>query len=213
MKVLVLSDIHGNLPSLEYIIKREKSVDLIISLGDVVNYGPWSNECVDLLETLENKVLIMGNHEEAFISGIYPGSNIIAKTFFEQCYPHFSGKEKISNYHKSYSFRNTDFVHTIGDTYIFSDTDVEVGKNTFIGHSHRMFCKMSGDYRLVNVGSAGQNRVNIDEINYVIWDTENDHVDLMKIAFSADQMIKEMKHKKYPDICIEYILSKRKTLS
>ena len=37
MRVLVISDVHGNLPSLEYIIKEEKSVDLVISLGDVVN--------------------------------------------------------------------------------------------------------------------------------------------------------------------------------
>jgi len=212
MRVLVLSDIHGNLPSLEYIIKNEKSVDLIISLGDVVNYGPWSNECVDVLETLDNKVLIMGNHEEAFISGIYPGNNIIAKTFFEQCYPEFSKKEKIENYLKAYSLGNSDFVHTLNDTYIFPDSEVEIQKNTFIGHSHRMFSKVAGDYRLVNVGSAGQNRLNIDEINYVIWDTEKDSVELIKKIFSADKLIKEMKQRKYPDLCIEYILSKRNSL-
>ena len=81
MKVLVLSDVHGNLPSLEHVLKSEKSFDLLISLGDVVNYGPWSNECVDLLDTLENKILLKGNHEDAFLSGTYLGDNIIAKNY------------------------------------------------------------------------------------------------------------------------------------
>jgi predicted phosphodiesterase len=209
MRVLILSDVHGNLTSLEYVLKHEKSADLVISLGDVVNYGPWSNECVDLLDTLENKILIKGNHEEAFLSGIYPGRNIIAKTFFEECFPVFDRKDKIHNYIENFSFGNSDFSHTINNSYIFPDTKVIINRNTFIGHSHRIFCKMIKNYRLVNVGSVGQNRVNIDEINYVIWDTEKDKVELIKKPYSADKLINEMKIKKYPDICIEYILSKR----
>ena len=209
MRILILSDIHGNLPSLEYVLKQEKSVDCVISLGDVVNYGPWSNECVDLLESLDNKVLIMGNHEEAFLSGIYPGKNLIAKKFFKECYPLFERKDKISNYIENFSFENSDFMHTINKDYIFPDTEVNISKNTFIGHSHRMFSKMIRDYRLVNVGSVGQNRINIDEINYVIWNTIKDTVELIKKPYSADRLINEMRIKKYPDICTEYILSKR----
>ena len=209
MKVLILSDTHGNLPSLECVLLQEKSVDLVISLGDVVNYGPWSNECVDLLDTLDNKVLLLGNHEEAFLSGIYPGGNIIAKTFFKECYSKFDRKDKISNYLKKFSLGNSDFVHTLNENYIFLDTEITINKNTFIGHSHRMFSKMIENYRLINVGSVGQNRTNIDEINYAIWDTEKDLVSLIKKEYSADKLINEMKIKKYPDICLEYILSKR----
>lgn len=209
MRIVVLSDVHGNLPSLENVLKHEKSADLIVSLGDVVNYGPWSNECVDLLDTLENKVLITGNHEQGFLSGIYPGKNIIAQTFFEQCYPTFDRKEKIRNYIESYSFGNSDFTHTLNNTYIFSDTEIEINKNTFIGHSHRMFCNIINNYRLVNVGSSGQNRLNIDEINYAVWDTEKDMVELIKRPYSADKLINEMQIRNYPENCIEYILSKR----
>lgn len=209
MRVLILSDVHGNLPSLEYVLQQEKSADLVVSLGDVVNYGPWSNECVDLLETIENKVQIIGNHEEAFISGIYPGENIIAKTFFEYCYPLFDRKEKISIYIKKFSLGEFEFTHTLNESYIFPDTEIQIDSNTFIGHSHRMFSKMVQDYRLVNVGSVGQNRLNIDEINYVIWDTESDEIKLIRKAYSADKLINEMQVKKYPEICIDYILSKR----
>jgi hypothetical protein len=71
---------------------------------------------------------------------------------------------------------------------------------------------MIKNYRLVNTGSVGQNRLNIDEINYAIWDTEKDIVELIRKSYPAQKMINEMQIKNYPDICIEYILSKRASL-
>ena len=212
MRILVISDIHGNLPALEFVLNKERSADKIISLGDVVNYGPWSNECVDLMDTLTNKILIVGNHEEAFISGKYKGENLIAKTFFQTCFPTFTKRGSIIKYIEKFSIENTDFVHTINNNYIFSDSDVKINTDTFIGHSHRMFSKNIENYRLVNVGSVGQNRTNIDKVNYVIWDTEKNSVELVEIDFLANQLINEMKAKKFPELCINYILSKRKNL-
>ena len=52
MKIGIFSDIHGNLIALEKVLKDEKDLEEYIILGDVVNYGPWSNECVQILETL-----------------------------------------------------------------------------------------------------------------------------------------------------------------
>ncbi len=209
MRVLVISDIHGNLPALEYVLKEEQSADLVISLGDVVNYGPWSNECVDLMDSLKSKVLILGNHEEAFLDGLYQGSNLTAKAFFEICYPSFNRKDQVSKYIKMYSFKDAVFTHTLNNSYIFNDSEIQIEKDTFIGHSHRIFLKDVNGYRLVNVGSVGQNRINIDELNYVIWDTENNSVELMRKEFNVDQLIQEMKIKNYPEICLNYILSKR----
>jgi len=209
MKILIISDVHGNLPALEFVLKLEKNADFIISLGDVVNYGPWSNECVDVLENLTDKILIKGNHEEAFISGNYPGNNHIAKTFFDFCYPNFDKKNIISRYVQKYNFGDFDFEHTLNNKYIFPDTELALKKNIFIGHSHRLFSKKINEYKLINVGSVGQNRNNVDELNYVIWETERNNIQLVTKNFSADRLIKEMKQKKYPEICVEYIQSKR----
>ena len=43
MKSAIISDIHGNLPALEKLIKNTQFVDRYVILGDVVNYGTWSN--------------------------------------------------------------------------------------------------------------------------------------------------------------------------
>ena len=78
---------------------REKNnYDQFICHGDVVNYGPWSDDCVKLLNTIEDSILLKGNHEIYFLSGIYNGSNIIAKTFFNYCYDKFTQFELIKEY-------------------------------------------------------------------------------------------------------------------
>ncbi len=55
MRYFFISDIHGNLPALEkFVSKINEREDIIFMLGDLVNYGPWSNECIELLDTLSN---------------------------------------------------------------------------------------------------------------------------------------------------------------
>ncbi|PBQ31525.1 metallophosphoesterase [Sphingobacteriaceae bacterium] len=213
MQVLVLSDIHGNLPALEFVLKQEPKVDLVISLGDVVNYGPWSNECVDLLESLDNKMLLKGNHEEAYLSGTYPGTNEVAKSFFNFCYPGFERKAQIAAYAESFTLHNFDCVHTLNNSYVFPDTEIEIHKNYFIGHSHKQFLREINGYTLVNAGSVGQNRTNADLLNYVVWNTESGKIDLITKEFSADQLLSEMRQRNYPEICISYIQSKRKEIN
>ncbi len=209
MRILIISDVHGNLPALEYVLEQERDADLVISLGDVVNYGPWSNECVELLASLDNKVLLKGNHEEAFISGTYSGDHPIARSFFLFCEPLFRHKETINEYSPGYVYKDFDFVHTLENKYIFPDTDVDLNRNTFIGHSHALFSKMINGYRLINAGSVGQNRRNIDELNYVVWLPGEEKIDLISRPFKADKLISEMKCMGYPQHCIDYILSKR----
>lgn len=63
MKKLIISDIHSNMEALSEILKNEK-FDEIISLGDIVGYGPDANECTTTVKYLNAKSL-MGNHEEA----------------------------------------------------------------------------------------------------------------------------------------------------
>lgn len=65
MPVLVLTDIHGNLPALEAILRHpaaQRCTELI-SLGDHVNFGPQSRAVHDRLTSL-GAVLLLGNHEE-----------------------------------------------------------------------------------------------------------------------------------------------------
>ena len=207
MKTLIFSDIHGNLPAFEKMLKAEPEVSHYISLGDVVNYGPWSNECVDLLESL-SAVRLRGNHEEYFISGSYPGKSELVKTFFLTTIQRFSRMEQIQDYQLEYSIGKYTCSHTINDSYIYPDSVIDIVGNYFIGHSHHQFDRKEKDYHIINVGSVGQNRKEINVINYVVFDLETEKVELKNLIYDVSQVIAKMRDLKYPTTCIDYYSKK-----
>lgn len=207
MRVLIFSDIHGNLPAFEKMLKAEAGIDSYISLGDVVNYGPWSNECVDLLESLP-AIRLMGNHEEYFIAGNYPGKSDLVKAFFQTCIPRFSRMEQILDYQHEYTIGKYNCRHTINDVYIYPDSEINAVGNYFIGHSHYQFDRRSNDHHVINVGSVGQNRKEINVINYVVYDPDFDKVELKSLVYDINKVIDKMKELRYPSICIDYYLQK-----
>lgn len=69
MKVAVISDIHGNLPALEAVVEHidQWSPDIVVVGGDIINRGPLSGACLDLLvrrHETHGWHLLRGNHEE-----------------------------------------------------------------------------------------------------------------------------------------------------
>lgn len=65
----LISDIHGNLTALKSVIgdMEANGAQRIICLGDVVGYGPFPGECLDLVRRCG--AVLMGNHEEALLFG------------------------------------------------------------------------------------------------------------------------------------------------
>ncbi|MCA1569473.1 MAG: metallophosphatase family protein [Chloroflexi bacterium] len=64
MRVGILSDIHGNLAALEKAIAvlDTKRINVLVSAGDAIGYGPYPNECIDVLRD-HSAVAVLGNHE------------------------------------------------------------------------------------------------------------------------------------------------------
>ena len=67
-RIGVISDIHGNLQALNAILAYfdEMDCDEIIHTGDVVDIGPNSRECLDILLRRPDVTLILGNHDRDF---------------------------------------------------------------------------------------------------------------------------------------------------
>lgn len=67
MKMLIISDIHGNCTALDAILAKEKDADLIVCAGDCVEYGFTPHEVIARLK--EYKVLtVAGNHDRGILS-------------------------------------------------------------------------------------------------------------------------------------------------
>lgn len=68
MRILVISDIHGNYPALEAVLASAVTVDAVWCLGDLVGYGPFPNECIERIAALPNLTCLLGNHDAAVVT-------------------------------------------------------------------------------------------------------------------------------------------------
>ena len=68
MRIAVISDIHSNLPALEAVLAkaRELNAERFYCLGDLVGYGPFPNECIELVRS-HCPVVIKGNHDSGLL--------------------------------------------------------------------------------------------------------------------------------------------------
>lgn len=76
MKILVLSDIHGNRTALREVItytQNNMAVDSCIILGDIIDYGMHSNDVIKIISNLDIPIVcnIRGNHEQSIIKNDY----------------------------------------------------------------------------------------------------------------------------------------------
>jgi predicted phosphodiesterase len=209
MKTLVFSDVHGNLPAFEKMLKEEHECEAFICLGDLVNYGPWSNECVELALELPNVQLLMGNHEEAFLAGSYPGENVLVQKFFNINYKTFKNNHIIKSFLESYQLAGFICKHTINNQYIYPNTDVTLNNNYIIGHSHHQFKYINNNFALYNAGSVGQNRKFINVIDYLIFDGDTNFIEMKQLVYDFRLLVKEMKDRGFPKECIDYYLQKK----
>lgn len=69
MKILVLSDVHGNRFGLEAVLQHGAACDAVLCLGDIVGYGAHPNECCEMLRE-RRAVCLSGNHDAAVFGGI-----------------------------------------------------------------------------------------------------------------------------------------------
>ncbi|MFW2368775.1 MAG: metallophosphoesterase family protein [Desulforhopalus sp.] len=67
MRLAIFGDIHGNIEALEAVVDdmQKRGIDRYICLGDLVGYGANPNECIDLVRSLANAVVVLGNHDAA----------------------------------------------------------------------------------------------------------------------------------------------------
>ena len=73
MKIVVLSDVHSNLDALDAVVGSLPKHDELWCLGDIVGYGPQPNEVVERLRQLKPTVVLMGNHDQAVVTGDVEG--------------------------------------------------------------------------------------------------------------------------------------------
>lgn len=69
MRYGIFSDVHGNLEAFKTVIDfyRGQGIKKLFCCGDLVGYGPNSQECVKYAMTLKDLYLVLGNHDAAVV--------------------------------------------------------------------------------------------------------------------------------------------------
>jgi predicted phosphodiesterase len=209
-RVAVFGDVHGNLPALEEFVASTRSeVDSYVCLGDIVGYGPWSNECVDLTLSLPGVLAVQGNHERLYLGwDRVEDESALVQSFVLASRRGFARHDLIAGLPRELSIDDVTFTHTIGRLRVYPDTEMDVEGKWVLGHSHHQFRTVTPSGWVVNPGSLGQNRAYIDSMQYAIWDRGSDVFEFFDVPSDIDVVIHEMESAHYPEECVRYYRDK-----
>lgn len=71
MKFAVITDVHGNAPALQAVLKKideTHEIDHIYCLGDMIGIGPDTNQVLEILFARKDLSMVTGNHDEAVLA-------------------------------------------------------------------------------------------------------------------------------------------------
>jgi predicted phosphodiesterase len=204
MRTIIFSDVHGNLPALKKLLDNE-TADRWVSLGDVVGYGPWSNECVDIVDDICD-IKLKGNHEDYFLDPP-PLFHILSSMFYERSSYGFKKHSVIDRWLDESVFGKYILRHTFYNIIVYPDSNIVFSDNLIIGHSHHSSLHEQNGKKLYSVGSVGQNRMHINKIDYLVADSGG--IEFKSMTYDISEIIQEMQKRHYDKRCIEYYTQKK----
>ena len=128
MNKWVFGDCHGEVYKLKEIFKLApiEEGDRIICLGDIVDRGEYTYECIELLLEMNRKyemIYIRGNHDDAFINGLRDGNFHLWKQ---------GARETVKSYIRALKLDREIGDKMSGYTTDFEPTDVPPRHNQFL---------------------------------------------------------------------------------
>lgn len=233
MKILIISDIHGNLHALNSVLESTPH-ELVICCGDIVVGYPFPSQCIERLRCIGARVC-MGNHDfdialdrkstvqminqAPHISSALDRSAELTRECIGKC-----EKGYLKNLPREQLFTVEGITFYMNHTapghslhhYISPDTSGEeilalysdIQANILItGHTHIPYVKKIGSRQLINPGSVGEPRDGDPRAGYAVLDTDTRQVMLHRLAYDTSETIKILLESNYPDYslsCIKY---------
>ena len=215
MRILIISDIHGNMDALKKVVENE-NFDEVWFLGDFTDYGPEPHEVYDYLRDLDPEVWIMGNHDYANAFGVdcrcgekthelsvYTRENVTQRLL----------DKKVIDWMRSIPIKRelSDekfvlFVHGCPRDplygYMTQPSEEcmvnEIGRKihadlVIYGHTHLPVNVEMNGIKFVNPGSAGQPRDGDFRASYAIYDTESGEIHLKRVKYDVEKVIEKIK--------------------
>jgi putative phosphoesterase len=204
MRIVIISDVHGNFDALRAL---DEAYDELWVLGDLVNYGPEPAPVIEWVRA-KARVLVRGNHDHAI--GFHEDP---------RCSPRFQAMAEATG-------RFTDSALSFGEKHFLRSlplsVEIERGNTRFylchaipsdplfgycpadsarwmkeidglradvvlVGHTHVPAIRTVGSYTLVNPGSLGQPKTGRPEARYAVW--EDGRIELTSYSYPVESAV------------------------
>ena len=214
MKLLILSDIHGNWPALEAVIRAEGTWDAVAFCGDVVDYGPNPVECIRwVAEHAEHRV--RGNHDHAVAFGVdcrcmgtfreySTATRAWHQTLIGATDREFLAKLPTIDWFE-WQGRHFRMAHATPQGDLFEYLPAErwgervsgLGEDyVLLGHTHVQGIRTFGGVTVLNPGSVGLARDGGGEACYAVH--EDGHLELKRTPYDVDQTVAALRSSPLP---------------
>lgn len=220
-KIAVFSDIHGNLEALEAILNdiNNDTFDEVIYLGDIINIGPNSKECLEKILN-SNVKFILGNHDLYYLNGFdkfeieenklnhYKWINKTLPTKLREKLKDLPIYYYLTRDNHTFKF-NHYFIKNLDDVYPFYGigTIKRMDKENllkiidaeyiFYGHDHEANYSIIDNKHLINVGSSGC--VKNNKTYYTILKIDKEvSITKKEVIFNRSKFENKLRNSNYP---------------
>jgi protein phosphatase len=226
-KIAIISDVHGNVPALETVLAdiRQRGIDLIYNLGDLVGKGPYSDLAIDRCREV-CQVIVKGNWDEFLCADDHPFGTWYreqigpARLAYLSQLPNvhdfwLSGK-RVRLYHASQESLNTriypthpyDALKAMFDNTPFTGLDNPAPDIVGYGDIHNAYMLSLGrDHKILfNAGSVG-NPLDMPLATYVILSGMLDSqipdrfsIDFVRLPYDIEQVVEQAQQVNVPEL-------------
>ena len=236
MKILLVADIHGNLPALQAVLDAPaaRTCTQVWCLGDIVGYGPFPNECAKIVAQKMSRV-VCGNHDVKVVS---------AKKVAQLAAQH---KEDYKVFifawtHRVLAPETVKYIKSLPGQAHFtqaghrmvllhgSPEGVDDGLSVYtpeerlavlavkakadvilVGHTHEAFSRHVGKSVFINPGSVGRSFDGDARASFAVLeiDTRGVRVRMHRVAYDTARVVEEMKRQDFPDILVRAFAASR----
>jgi putative phosphoesterase len=213
MRLLLISDLHGNMEALRAILENV-SYDRVICMGDLVDYGPDPMAIIDWIRS--NKIpAIRGNHDNAVALHVDCGCGYKYKHLSEATREYTWSQ--ITNYEEMFLGSlpmSLDFgfdtlkiraVHGSPKSffdYIYPDTSPEKAGQMLegldcdyllAGHTHVPMIRKLQGLTILNPGGAGQPRDGDWRASCMVFDTSAQQPEIIRLKYNVEATVRKIK--------------------
>ncbi len=232
MKILLLADIHGNLPALQAVLDTPAAAACAEAwcLGDIVGYGPFPNECAELVARKMSRV-ILGNHDvkvlsakkvsrhkEAYKTFIFAWTRRVLSPATVKYLTSLPGESRLKLAgHRVVLLHGSPVgmddglsIHTpderLAALAVKARADV-----ILVGHTHDAFVRRAGENYFINPGSVGRPFDGDGGASFAVLEigARGVRATRHRVAYDNAGVVAEMKRQDFPDILVRAFAASR----